>query len=78
MFTTKKEFPFAILYFTGSGDFNKKMRFILKKRGLKLNEYNLKKKNEEGKYEDILHDFSDEKEIFKYLGFDYVEPKNRN
>lgn len=77
LFTTKKEYPFAMLYFTGSGDFNKKMRFILKKRGLKLNEYTLKKKNEEDKYIEIEHDFKTEKDIFNYLGFTYIEPKDR-
>ena len=67
-----------MLYFTGSGNFNKKMRYILKKRGFKLNEYTLKKKNTENKYEEVKYNFNNEEDIFKYLGFEYIEPKDRN
>ena len=34
-----------LYYFTGSGDLNKKMRQIAKKKGLKLSEYGLSDKD---------------------------------
>src|SRR5690606_36996977 len=36
-----KEFPFALLYFTGSKEHNTALRGIAKDMGLKLNEYGL-------------------------------------
>ena len=35
------EYPFAILYFTGSGPFNVKMREYASKKGFRLNEKGL-------------------------------------
>ena len=72
MYTKPQEYPFAIMYFTGSMEFNVKMRSELLKKGLSLNEYGIKrdKKN-------VKHDCKTEKEAFKYLGYDYVEPENR-
>lgn len=65
-----REFPFALLYFTGSKEHNTEMRSIAKARHLKLNEYGLFKgtksipcKNEE--------------EIFKTLGLEFIEPELR-
>ncbi|MEK7790190.1 MAG: DNA polymerase/3'-5' exonuclease PolX, partial [Deltaproteobacteria bacterium] len=64
------EFPFALLYFTGSKEHNTEMRSIAKTKRLKLNEYGLFKgtksipcKNEE--------------EIFKTLGLEFIEPELR-
>ena len=64
----------AILYFTGSGDFNKKMRNIAIDMGYKLNEYGLYllKNNKSIKIK-----IKSEKDIFDALGMEYVEPKNR-
>ena len=39
MYTKPNEYPFAILYFTGSDSFNKEMRQKCLKKGLSLNEY---------------------------------------
>ena len=39
LFTTKKEYPFALFYFTGSGSFNVEIRKKATKMGYKLNEY---------------------------------------
>ena len=74
MFTKPYEYPFAILYFTGSKEFNVKMRAVLLKNGLTLNEYSLKH-TETKKMVD--HVFKDEMDIFKYIGCEYVEPHNR-
>lgn len=72
MYTKPQEYPFAILYFTGSMEFNVKMRGELLEKELSLNEYGIKrdKKN-------VKHNCKTESDVFKYLGYDYVEPENR-
>ena len=42
MYTKPSEYPFAILYFTGSGDFNVRMRDDALKQGYTMNEYSIK------------------------------------
>ena len=74
MYTKPDEYPFAILYFTGSKEFNVKMRAELLKKGLTLNEYSLKHTETKKK---VDHVFKDEMDIFKYTGYEYVEPHNR-
>ena len=64
----------ALLYFTGSGNFNKIMRLNAKKRGYLINEYGLYKIN---KPENILIETLTEEDIFKELKMEYLEPKNR-
>ena len=64
----------ALLYFTGSGDFNKKMRLIAIKLGYKLNEYGLfKLQNNKASRIKI----TSEKDIFDKLKMEYVAPENR-
>lgn len=64
----------ALIYFTGSGTFNQKMRQIAKKQGYKLSEYGLFKKTGD-KYKKIsVHS---EKDIFKELHMEYLEPEER-
>tara|TARA_B100001094_G_scaffold332711_1_gene405997 strand:+ start:6789 stop:7727 length:939 start_codon:yes stop_codon:yes gene_type:complete len=70
MFTSPEKYPFAILYFTGSKEFNKNMRYVAKELGYTLNEHGLTP-NPGIKFEN-------EKDIFKFLKLDYVEPINRN
>lgn len=67
----KKEFYNALLYFTGSKEFNEKIRSILKKRGYLLNEYYLLKDN-------VKYYLKSEKEIFEILKMSYIKPENRN
>jgi len=74
MFTKPEEYPFAILYFTGSKDFNVKMRTELLEKGLSLNEYGITATEDKKK---VKHDCKTEKDVFKYLGYDYVEPTDR-
>ena len=62
----------ALLYFTGSADFNRNMRNNAKKLGYKLSEYglvNIKDKK--------ASKISSEKDIFDIIGMNYVEPKDR-
>ena len=64
------EYPFALLYFTGSVEHNTTLRSRAKKFGLKLNEYGL------FKGEKSLQCKSEE-EIFKALGLTYIPPELR-
>ena len=71
IYTPPEEYPFAILYFTGSGAFNVKMREYASKKGYRLNEKGLIDLKTE-KY--VKHIFKTEEDIFKYLGVKYVLP----
>ncbi len=66
----EKSFGAALLYFTGSKNFNIKLRQLAIRKGLKINEYGVFRKNKfvAGKTEE---------EIFKLLGMAYVEPELR-
>lgn len=74
MITTEKEYPFAILYFTGSANFNPKMRQIALDKGFSLNEYSLTHLDSG---EDLDKTFHSEKEIFEFLDMEYVDPEDR-
>ncbi len=63
----------AIVYFTGSKNFNIKLRREALKLGYSLNEYGLTDK----KTREIIM-FHSEEEVFKLLGMDYVEPEDRD
>ena len=74
MYVNRKEFPFAILYFTGSKDFNETMRAYARTKGYTLNEHTIKKID--GNH--VEHTITTEADIFKFLGLPYVTPENRN
>ena len=74
MYTKPEEYPFAILYFTGSGDFNVKMREYALEKGFTINEYSMKHTETKEKVNQI---FNSEKDIFEYLNYEYQEPQNR-
>jgi len=74
MYTTPEEYPFAILYFTGSAEFNVKMRNELLEKGYTLNEYEVKYTD---KTKILTKCFKSEKDIFKYFDYEYVKPENR-
>ena len=66
----------SLLYFTGSGDFNKNMRTYALENKYTLNEYGiykLKPDNSKG----LKIKTNSEQDIFKILKLDYVEPENR-
>jgi len=67
-----ESFGSALQYFTGSKEHNVKMRSIAIKKGYKLNEYGLFKKDTE-KY--VVG--KKEKEIYEKLGLKYIEPELR-
>jgi len=64
----------ALLYFTGSGSFNQRMRQLFKKKGYKLNEYGLYKISGE-KLKSV--ELNSEKDAFDILGMDYLKPEER-
>lgn len=71
----KENIPSALLYFTGSGEFNRNMRTYAIKNNFKLNEYGLFKKLEDEFYP--VKNIKTEKDIFKELGLTYVSPEKR-
>jgi DNA polymerase (family 10) len=66
----EKSFGAALLYFTGSKNFNIKLRQMAIKKGLKVNEYGIFKK------EKFVAGRTEE-EIFKLFGMPYIEPELR-
>jgi NAD-dependent DNA ligase len=82
LYTSKEEYPFSILYFTGSKIFNTIMRNQALTMGLTMNEHGLykmenNKKERKEKGEKVNHHFESEQDIFKYLNIEYREPWER-
>ena len=71
------EYPFALMYFTGSKEHNIVMRQRAIARGLRLNEYGLFKSKEETRDPALLVKCHSEAEIYSELGLDFVEPELR-
>ncbi|KYQ52305.1 DNA polymerase beta [Trachymyrmex zeteki] len=67
----------AILYFTGSDLFNKNMRAHALEKKYTLNEYALKRLTIEGRPGEA-EKITSEKDVFKFLGLPYKDPKDRN
>jgi len=83
--TDAKCYPFGVLYFTGSGGFNARMRQHALNSGFSLNEYCLSDKfTKVGISSDLIfskigkYEFKEEKDIFDFLNMDYVEPPLRD
>lgn len=70
MKTTKSEYPFFLLYLTGSKDHNIKLRSIAKKKGMLLNQRGLFRSGEP-------IPAKNERDIFKHLNIPYTNPKDR-
>lgn len=70
-----EQFPFALLYFTGSGDFNVAFRKHALSLGYTLNEHEMKPtgKMDVGAVPAMRH----EAEVFAFLGLQYKEPNQR-
>lgn len=74
LYASKTEYPFALLYFTGSMDFNVAMRSYCLSKGYSMSEHGIKD-DATGKMIDTgAHT---EKDIFEFLKLNYVEPQNR-
>lgn len=63
----------AILYFTGSANFNTDIRKIALSKGYSLSEFGFKSKND-----DILIPCATEEDVFKFLNISYKTPKERD
>lgn len=70
LITPEEEYAFALMYFTGSAKFNIGVRKIAQKKGLRMNEHGFEPKQG-------IPFLKTEKDIFDYLGIDFVEPKDR-
>jgi len=64
--------PFALLYFTGSKDFNRVMRNVAKEQGYLLNHKGL---FDNKGYQ--MTGLKTEENIFEFLGIEYLEPEKR-
>jgi DNA polymerase beta len=68
---------FALLYFTGSYNFNIYMRRIALQKGLSLSEYGFKDLKDIKNIIDTSNIINSEEDIFKYIDITYVEPSKR-
>jgi len=73
MYTSPEEYPFAILYFTGSKAFNTVMRAHALTLGYTMNEHGITTKSKEK----INHTFLSEQDVFNFLGLVYKAPEHR-
>ena len=72
---SNSQFPFALLYFTGSKEHNVALRSLALKKGLSLNEYGFTKT--EGSTADIPAGLHEERDIHQFLGLQFIEPELR-
>jgi NAD-dependent DNA ligase/DNA polymerase/3'-5' exonuclease PolX len=79
LYTSPEEYPFSVLYFTGSKIFNTVMRHQALQMGLTMNEHGLYHLIDNGKKkgEKVKHSFTSEKDIFNYLNIEYKSPEER-
>jgi NAD-dependent DNA ligase/DNA polymerase/3'-5' exonuclease PolX len=77
LYSTIEEYPFSILYFTGSKGFNTVMRGHALQQGYSLNEHGLSNSKDGIKGQLIDHPFTDEKSIFDFLKLEYKTPIER-
>lgn len=71
LYTSPEEYPFALLYFTGNFKFNVDMRKHAVSKGYTLNEQSIHHLDTKKKVE---HVFENEKDIFDFLEYPYVDP----
>ena len=74
LYSSPEEYPFAILYFTGSKYFNTMMRQHAVDLGYSLNEHGLTKGKKGAK---IPEKMNSEEDIFNFLGLEYKKPEER-
>jgi DNA polymerase lambda len=81
----KNEYAFALLFATGSGEFNIRMRNYALKNNYSLSDKGLRYKNNNG---DLIHmkeikeklnksEMETEQDIFRFLGLEYIQPSDR-
>lgn len=77
LYAVKEEYPFSLLYFTGSKIFNTVMRHQALSLGFTMNEHGLYKIIEKKKGPKVDKIFLEEKDIFDYLNMEYKTPIER-
>lgn len=77
MCTNKIEYPFSLLYFTGSGNFNTEMRKHALTLGYTLNEHGIRKYMKNTKPTELDYDIETESDIFDFLNLEYKKPEKR-
>ena len=73
LITPEKEYPYALLYFTGSDQFNVAFRRYALTKGYTLNEHTMKPSSDAKE----VPEMKTEKDIFDFLGLVYKEPAER-
>jgi DNA polymerase (family 10) len=71
-FTHERQLGSMLIYLTGSKEFNIRLREIAIEKGKKVNEYGVEERADGG-----LHEFSTEKDMFAFLGLQYIVPELR-
>jgi DNA polymerase/3'-5' exonuclease PolX len=74
LMTPEEEFAYAILYFTGSQNFNVAFRRYAQEKGYTINEHTMKPVHERVA---PVPKMKKEEDIFAFLGLKYVKPENR-
>lgn len=77
LYTPPDEYPFAVLYFTGSKIFNTVMRQRALNMGYTLNEHGIYKMVSGKKGARVEDDFPTEESVFTFLNMVYKEPSER-
>jgi len=75
----ESEYPFALIYFTGSKEHNVEMRSLARKQGWSLNEYGFTKLEELKSSKPVkrVPSCGSEEEIYAALGLHYIPPELR-
>ena len=76
-FIPKEALGAALLYFTGSGEFNKNMRTFAITKGYTINEYGIYKLDKDKKTKKEKINTITEEDIFNVLDLEYIDPKDR-
>lgn len=77
LYTAPVQYPFALLYFTGSHGNNVIMRVYALSKGYSLSEYGLTYSSGPKKGQYVDHPFRTEKDIYDFLKLKYVKPEDR-
>ena len=77
LYTAPAQYPFALLYFTGSKGFNTTMREHALRQSYSLNEHELSVMEGRKKQGGVDQVFADEAAIFAFLGLAYRRPEER-
>ena len=77
LYSSPEEYPFSVLYFTGSKEFNTTMRERALSMNYTLNEHGMSVMENKKKGDRVSQVFPDEKSIFDFLGMEYKQPMER-